>query len=359
RRLRRTRRRCGGPSHPRAGCSSAAPPRWPASSRSICRWGCRTTSRSPSRRAAPWSGWGRSYSGSVRDDRPDADRHTEEEGRFRAIAPWLRRGGRGPVPGPGRRPAGGGDQQGAPAGGAGRAARGADAGLPAAGVGADGGGRDRAGAAGGREAPGGERGGADPSGGGGRGGSDPHGRAARPRARGGAVASAARASHAALADVPHVPRAGAGGAGRGGTGAGGGRPGADGGRAMTVASAEWQRDALTAALAEVRRRSSLEPEVALVLGTGLGATMVERLEIEAAIPYEEIPHFPVCTVDSHAGRLLLGRLDGRPVVAMHGRFHRYEGYTLQQIALPIRVMGRLGARTLVLSGACGGMNPLW
>ncbi len=128
---------------------------------------------------------------------------------------------------------------------------------------------------------------------------------------------------------------------------------------MTVASAEWQRDALTAALAEVRRRSSLEPEVALVLGTGLGATMVERLEIEAAIPYEEIPHFPVCTVDSHAGRLLLGRLDGRPVVAMHGRFHRYEGYTLQQIALPIRVMGRLGARTLVLSGACGGMNPLW
>lgn len=128
---------------------------------------------------------------------------------------------------------------------------------------------------------------------------------------------------------------------------------------MTVASAEAQRQALAEALGEVRRRSRLEPEVALVLGTGLGKTMVERLEIEAAIPYEEIPHFPVCTVDSHAGRLLLGRLDGRPVVAMHGRFHRYEGYTLQQIALPIRVMRQLGAGTLILSGACGGMNPLW
>ena len=128
---------------------------------------------------------------------------------------------------------------------------------------------------------------------------------------------------------------------------------------MMVASAEAQRQALAEALGEVRRRSRLEPEVALVLGTGLGKTMVERLEIEAAIPYEEIPHFPVCTVDSHAGRLLLGRLDGRPVVAMHGRFHRYEGYTLQQIALPIRVMRQLGAGTLILSGACGGMNPLW
>lgn len=128
---------------------------------------------------------------------------------------------------------------------------------------------------------------------------------------------------------------------------------------MMVASADAQRQALAEALGEVRRRSRLEPEVALVLGTGLGKTMVERLEIETAIPYEEIPHFPVCTVDSHAGRLLLGRLDGRPVVAMHGRFHRYEGYTLQRIALPIRVMRQLGAGTLILSGACGGLNPLW
>ncbi len=128
---------------------------------------------------------------------------------------------------------------------------------------------------------------------------------------------------------------------------------------MTAPSAESQREALGAALAEVRRRSSLEPEVALVLGTGLGGTLVDSLEIETAIPYEEIPHFPVCTVDTHAGRLLLGRLDGRPVVAMHGRFHLYEGYTAQQIALPIRVMAQLGARTLILSGACGGMHPLW
>ncbi|HEX7120142.1 MAG TPA: purine-nucleoside phosphorylase [Longimicrobiales bacterium] len=128
---------------------------------------------------------------------------------------------------------------------------------------------------------------------------------------------------------------------------------------MTRAGAEASMDALNAAVAEVRRRTALEPEVAIVLGTGLGATMVERLEVEAAIPYEEVPNFPVCTVDSHTGRLLLGRLDGTPVVAMHGRFHRYEGYSLQQATLPIRVMARLGARTLFLSGACGGLNPLW
>ncbi len=128
---------------------------------------------------------------------------------------------------------------------------------------------------------------------------------------------------------------------------------------MTVIRAEAQRVALAEAVAAVRRHTSLEPEVALVLGTGLGATLVDRLEIEASLPYEDLPHFPVCTVDSHGGRLLVGRLEGRPVVAMHGRFHRYEGYTLQEVTFPIRVMGRLGAKTLILSGACGGMNPLW
>ncbi|HEX6939415.1 MAG TPA: purine-nucleoside phosphorylase [Longimicrobiales bacterium] len=128
---------------------------------------------------------------------------------------------------------------------------------------------------------------------------------------------------------------------------------------MTQDAARAQMDALNAAIAEVRRRAALEPEVALVLGTGLGATMVEQIDVEAVIPYEEVPHFPVCTVDSHTGRLILGRLDGTPVVAMHGRFHRYEGYSLQQATLPIRVMACLGARTLFLSGACGGMNPLW
>ena len=128
---------------------------------------------------------------------------------------------------------------------------------------------------------------------------------------------------------------------------------------MGVLSLEEQRAQLAEAVAEVRSHSSLVPELALILGTGLGATLLDRLDVEAAIPYEELPHFPVCTVDSHAGRLLLGRLDGRPVVVMHGRFHRYEGYTLQQATFPVRVMAQLGARTLILSGACGGMNPLW
>lgn len=112
------------------------------------------------------------------------------------------------------------------------------------------------------------------------------------------------------------------------------------------------------AVAAVRARTAVEPEVALVLGTGLGG-LAERVEVEASIPYEQLPHCPLATVESHSGRLLLGRLAGRPVVAMQGRFHRYEGYSLQQVTFPVRVMRALGARTLVVSNACGGMNPLW
>ena len=77
------------------------------------------------------------------------------------------------------------------------------------------------------------------------------------------------------------------------------------------------------------------------------------------MPYQSIPGFPLSTVETHAGRLLLGRLAGRSVVAMQGRFHRYEGYSLEQITFPVRVMHALGARTLLVSNACGGMNPLW
>jgi purine-nucleoside phosphorylase len=81
--------------------------------------------------------------------------------------------------------------------------------------------------------------------------------------------------------------------------------------------------------------------------------------VEAEVPYAEIPGFPLSTVETHAGRLLLGRLGGRPVVAMQGRFHRYEGYDLEQVTFPVRVLHALGARTLIVSNACGGMNPLW
>jgi purine-nucleoside phosphorylase len=118
------------------------------------------------------------------------------------------------------------------------------------------------------------------------------------------------------------------------------------------------RSQIEGAVAAIRGRSPLVPEAALVLGTGLGA-LAERIEVETAIPYDEIPGFPLSTVESHTGRLLLGRLAGRPVVAMQGRFHRYEGYSLQQVTLPVRVMRALGAGTLIVSNACGGMNPLW
>ncbi len=115
---------------------------------------------------------------------------------------------------------------------------------------------------------------------------------------------------------------------------------------------------IQAAVEVVRSRASLQPEIGIVLGTGLGGLATE-IEVTAAVPYEEIPGFPLSTVESHAGKLLLGRLGGRPVVAMQGRFHRYEGYSLQQVTFPVRVLHALGARTLVLSGACGGMHPLW
>lgn len=111
-------------------------------------------------------------------------------------------------------------------------------------------------------------------------------------------------------------------------------------------------------VAAVRAESDLEPRVGIVLGTGLGA-LADMIDVAAAVPYDDLPGFPVPTVESHSGRLVLGRLGGTPVVAMQGRFHRYEGYTLQEITFPIRVLKALGAETLVVSNVSGGMNPLW
>lgn len=125
---------------------------------------------------------------------------------------------------------------------------------------------------------------------------------------------------------------------------------------MTAATSLFDR--VQTAAAVVRRRSPLVPEAGIVLGTGLGG-LAGEIAVEAEVPYEQIPGFPLSTVETHAGKLLLGRLAGRPVVAMQGRFHRYEGYDLQQVTFPVRVMHALGARTLVVSNACGGMNPLW
>ena len=108
----------------------------------------------------------------------------------------------------------------------------------------------------------------------------------------------------------------------------------------------------------IRNHTDLEPPIGIILGTGLGG-LVKDLDVKAEIPYEEIPHFPLSTVESHAGRLLFGELEGREVVVMQGRFHQYEGYSLQQITLPVRVMQQLGVKTLVVSNACGGLNPLY
>jgi purine-nucleoside phosphorylase len=116
--------------------------------------------------------------------------------------------------------------------------------------------------------------------------------------------------------------------------------------------------AIDAAVRAIRARSALVPDVAIILGTGLGG-LAKAMQVEATIAYDAIAGFPLSTVESHSGKLLLGTLGGRRVVAMQGRFHRYEGYSLQQVTFPVRVLQSLGARTLVVSNACGGMHPLW
>jgi purine-nucleoside phosphorylase len=106
----------------------------------------------------------------------------------------------------------------------------------------------------------------------------------------------------------------------------------------------------------IKKVSDFEPEIGIILGTGLGS-LGDYIDTEAVIDYADIPEFPVSTVFGHAGRLILGRLSGKKVVAMQGRFHYYEGYTMQEITIPVRVMKLLGIKLLVASNACGGLNP--
>jgi purine-nucleoside phosphorylase len=115
-------------------------------------------------------------------------------------------------------------------------------------------------------------------------------------------------------------------------------------------------DQIQEATQAVRARWAGRPRAGIILGTGLGG-LAEDIRGEAVIPYADIPHFPRPTVQSHAGRLVCGTLGGQPVVAMEGRFHFYEGYSLKQITLPVRVFKALGCDTLIVSNACGGMNP--
>ena len=107
-------------------------------------------------------------------------------------------------------------------------------------------------------------------------------------------------------------------------------------------------DQVQSAVSFIRRSWHGHAKLGMVLGTGLGG-LTEQIEIQAAIPYSDIPHFPISTAPSHAGRLVCGLLRGVPIVAMEGRFHYYEGYSLQQVTFPVRVMKALGADTLLVT----------
>ena len=115
-------------------------------------------------------------------------------------------------------------------------------------------------------------------------------------------------------------------------------------------------DQIQEAAAFIRTKWQGTPLVGIILGTGLGK-LVEDIDAEVTLPYQDIPHFPRSTAPSHKGQLVCGTLAGKPVMAMEGRFHFYEGYSMQQVTFPVRVMQALGADTLVVTNAAGGLNP--
>ncbi len=106
----------------------------------------------------------------------------------------------------------------------------------------------------------------------------------------------------------------------------------------------------------VQQKTNFEPEIGIILGTGLGGLATE-IDTEYEIEYNEIPNFPVSTVEGHSGKLILGTLAGKKVIALKGRFHYYEGYSMQEVTFPVRVFKFLGIKTLIVSNAAGGMNP--
>jgi purine-nucleoside phosphorylase len=115
-------------------------------------------------------------------------------------------------------------------------------------------------------------------------------------------------------------------------------------------------DKIKETVAYIQQKISGAPEVGIILGTGLGG-LVNEIKIEASLPYTEIPNFPVSTVQGHGGNLIFGTLGGKKVVAMQGRFHFYEGYTMPELVFPVRVMKQLGINLLVVSNAAGGLDP--
>jgi len=118
------------------------------------------------------------------------------------------------------------------------------------------------------------------------------------------------------------------------------------------------RDQLKETLPVIRDKTQSKPKIGIILGTGLGA-LADEIEKEQTFCYTDLPHFPISTVEFHAGNLIFGKISGKNIVAMQGRFHYYEGYTMQQITYPIRVMRELGVETLMVSNAAGGLNPLF
>ena len=106
----------------------------------------------------------------------------------------------------------------------------------------------------------------------------------------------------------------------------------------------------------LKTKTKVTPEVGIILGTGLGA-LAQEIKAEIVIDYKDIPHFPLSTVESHKGKLIFGTLSGKNVIAMQGRFHYYEGYTMKQISFPVRVMKAMGVKMLCVSNIAGGMNP--
>lgn len=109
-------------------------------------------------------------------------------------------------------------------------------------------------------------------------------------------------------------------------------------------------------LAYIKGKTDFNPQIGIILGTGLGG-LVQEVDVAYEFPYNEIPHFPVSTVESHAGKLILGKIEKKNVLVMQGRFHYYEGYSMKEITFPVRIMGELGIKHLLISNASGGMNP--
>jgi len=119
--------------------------------------------------------------------------------------------------------------------------------------------------------------------------------------------------------------------------------------------AEKIKKQIEEAISVIRQKTQLTPEIGIILGTGLGG-LVTEIKVECIVSYSEIPHFPHSTGSSHSGQLIFGTIAGKTIVAMQGRFHFYEGYTLKQVTFPVRVMKYLGIKTLLISNACGSLN---